>query len=169
MTAENNTSPEGSSLLLEKKMGVEVTHPMKFDKVYCKQTITLRVTNRSNQVQFLNKWVILSKKKNSQINTFTHNIVNEAGQAMEEEIMINALTFTDNVNGQNIQAGDPMQLGSVMTLHYARELGMGESYLCRLLETFPYQKVLAAFKNIITKLIQTLYITTRSDNIACFF
>lgn len=77
---------------------------------------------------------------------FTHIIVDEAGQATEPEIMT-ALTFTDKENGQIILAGDPMQLGPVILSRYTQEFGMAESYLCRLLDTFPYQKDFAAFEN----------------------
>lgn len=77
---------------------------------------------------------------------FTHVVVDEAGQATEPNIMI-ALTFTDKDNGQIILAGDPMQLGPVVSSHYAQYFGLCESYLCRLLETIPYQKDFAAFED----------------------
>ncbi|XP_053615396.1 probable RNA helicase armi [Plodia interpunctella] len=75
---------------------------------------------------------------------FTHIIVDEAGQATEPEIMI-PLTFLDKDNGQIILAGDPMQLGPVIVSKYCQEFGMSESYLSRLLDTFPYQKDYAAY------------------------
>ncbi|KAJ0182407.1 hypothetical protein K1T71_001776 [Dendrolimus kikuchii] len=77
---------------------------------------------------------------------FTHIIVDEAGQATEPEIMI-PMTFTDKENGQIILAGDPMQLGPVILSKYCVEFSMEESFLSRILSTFPYQKDFEAFKN----------------------
>lgn len=77
---------------------------------------------------------------------FTHIIVDEAGQALESEIMI-PLTFLDKQNGQIILAGDPMQLGPVVLSMYCKEYGMDDSYLVRLLDTFPYQKDFDAFQD----------------------
>ncbi|XP_041975066.1 probable RNA helicase armi [Aricia agestis] len=77
---------------------------------------------------------------------FTHIIVDEAGQATEPEIMV-PLTFTDKEYGQIILAGDPMQLGPVVVSKYCKEYFMDESYLCRILQTFPYLKDKDAFKN----------------------
>ncbi|XP_028158761.1 probable RNA helicase armi [Ostrinia furnacalis] len=77
---------------------------------------------------------------------FTHVIVDEAGQATEPEIMI-PMTFVDKENCQIILAGDPMQLGPVIMSKYCLEFGMDESYLSRILKTFPYQKDYAAFSN----------------------
>lgn len=87
---------------------------------------------------------------------FTHIIVDEAGQALEPEIMI-PLTFIDKENGQIILAGDPMQLGPVVLSKYCKEYGMDNSYLERLLDTFPYQKDFDSFQDgfnhkLITKL-----------------
>lgn len=87
---------------------------------------------------------------------FTHIIVDEAGQALESEIMI-PLTFIDKENGQIVLAGDPMQLGPIVTSKYCKEYGMDNSYLERLLNTFPYQKDFDAFPDgfnpkLITKL-----------------
>lgn len=87
---------------------------------------------------------------------FTHVIVDEAGQATEPEIMI-PMTFVDKENCQIVLAGDPMQLGPVIISKYCLEFGMDESYLSRILKTFPYQKDYAAFKSgydprLITKL-----------------
>lgn len=77
---------------------------------------------------------------------FTHVIVDEAGQATEPEILI-PMTFIDKESGQIILAGDPMQLGPVIMSKYCKEFGMAESYLSRVLESFPYQRDYAAFKN----------------------
>ncbi|XP_013197184.2 probable RNA helicase armi [Amyelois transitella] len=75
---------------------------------------------------------------------FSHIIIDEAGQATEPEIMI-PLTFLDKDNGQVILAGDPMQLGPVIMSKYCQNYGMDESYLSRLLDTYPYQKDYAAY------------------------
>lgn len=77
---------------------------------------------------------------------FTHIIVDEAGQATEPEIMI-PMTFTDKENGQIILAGDPMQLGPVILSRYCAEYGTNESYLSRILTTFPYHKDIESFKS----------------------
>ncbi|XP_050666667.1 probable RNA helicase armi [Leptidea sinapis] len=77
---------------------------------------------------------------------FTHILIDEAGQALEPEIMI-PLSFTDKNNGQVILAGDPMQLGPVVLSKYCKEFGLDISFLCRLLETFPYQKDFSSFKD----------------------
>ncbi|XP_059050949.1 probable RNA helicase armi isoform X2 [Achroia grisella] len=77
---------------------------------------------------------------------FTHIIVDEAGQATEPEVMI-PMTFTDKDNGQIILAGDPMQLGPVVMSKYCQYFNMSESYLSRILETFPYQKDYNAYEN----------------------
>lgn len=77
---------------------------------------------------------------------FTHVIVDEAGQATEPEILI-PLTLTDKDNGQLILAGDPMQLGPFVGSSFAVEFGMDESYLSRILETYPYQKDFAAWQH----------------------
>ncbi|XP_061709089.1 probable RNA helicase armi [Cydia pomonella] len=87
---------------------------------------------------------------------FTHVVVDEAGQATEPEIMI-PLTFTDKDNGQIILAGDPQQLGPVILSKYCMEFNMNESYLSRILETFPYQRDFEAYedgfnKKLVTKL-----------------
>lgn len=77
---------------------------------------------------------------------FTHIIVDEAGQALEPEILI-PLTFIDKDNGQIILAGDPMQLGPIVISKYCMEFGFNESYLSRILETYPYQRDYHAFEN----------------------
>ncbi|XP_047512254.1 probable RNA helicase armi isoform X1 [Pieris napi] len=70
---------------------------------------------------------------------FTHIIVDEAGQANEPELMI-PLSLSDKNSGQIILAGDPMQLGPVVLSKNCIEFGMDQSYLCRILECYPYQK-----------------------------
>ncbi|KAJ8735620.1 hypothetical protein PYW07_007240 [Mythimna separata] len=77
---------------------------------------------------------------------YTHVIVDEAGHALEPEIMI-PMTFVNKECGQIILAGDPMQLGPSVYSKYCLEYGMDISYLSRMLESFPYQKDLTAFEN----------------------
>lgn len=75
---------------------------------------------------------------------FTHVIIDEAGQGTEPELLI-PLSFINAKHGQSVLAGDPNQLGPVILSHYAKELGLGESFLVRLLHTSPYQKDSAGF------------------------
>ncbi|KAJ8736291.1 hypothetical protein PYW08_006947 [Mythimna loreyi] len=77
---------------------------------------------------------------------YTHIIVDEAGHALEPEIMI-PMTFVNKECGQVILAGDPMQLGPMVLSKYCIEYGMDISYLSRILESFPYQKDFTAFEN----------------------
>ncbi|KAL6432341.1 hypothetical protein ACFW04_006753 [Cataglyphis niger] len=89
---------------------------------------------------------------------FSHVLVDEAGQATEPEIMI-PLNFIHSEQGQVILAGDPMQLGPVVQSKLAINFGLGESFLSRLLQQFPYQRDPEGFKEfsydprLITKLI----------------
>lgn len=77
---------------------------------------------------------------------YTHIIVDEAGHAIEPDIMI-PMTFVNKESGQIILAGDPMQLGPVVLSKCSSEYGMKISFLQRLLDTFPYQKDYVAFKS----------------------
>ncbi|XP_076751780.1 putative RNA helicase armitage isoform X1 [Xylocopa sonorina] len=70
---------------------------------------------------------------------FSHIIVDEAGQATEPEIMI-PLNFVHFDYGQVILAGDPLQLGPVVQSRIAKNFGLNESFLSRLLRHFPYQR-----------------------------
>lgn len=89
---------------------------------------------------------------------FSHVLVDEAGQATEPEIMI-PLNFIHSEQGQVILAGDPMQLGPVVQSKLAINFGLGESFLSRLLQQFPYQRDPEGFEEfsydprLITKLI----------------
>ncbi|KAL3270884.1 hypothetical protein HHI36_021399 [Cryptolaemus montrouzieri] len=68
---------------------------------------------------------------------FSHILIDEAGQAMEPEIMI-PLVFLDSSTGQAVLAGDPLQLGPVVLSKLSEECGLYESYVERLLNRFPY-------------------------------
>ncbi|XP_069701618.1 probable RNA helicase armi [Periplaneta americana] len=70
---------------------------------------------------------------------FTHVFVDEAGQATEPEILV-PLDFIHTSSGQVVLAGDPLQLGPVITSPLALRMGLGESYLSRLMHHFPYQR-----------------------------
>ncbi|XP_063977617.1 probable RNA helicase armi [Diachasmimorpha longicaudata] len=88
---------------------------------------------------------------------FSHILVDEAGQATEPEIMV-PLTLIEAHQGQIILAGDPMQLGPVVNSRFGSSFGLGESFLVRLLQQFPYQRDPEGFTRgfdprLVTKLI----------------
>lgn len=64
-------------------------------------------------------------------NQFTHVIIDEAGQAIETETMI-PFSFLNNQNAQVIMAGDPKQLGPVVTSKVSKEFKFERSFLERL-------------------------------------
>ncbi|KAI1789430.1 P-loop containing nucleoside triphosphate hydrolase protein [Ganoderma leucocontextum] len=64
---------------------------------------------------------------------YSHIIVDEAGQASEPEVLT-AIKAMAGANTIVILAGDPKQLGPVIRSSIARELGLGKSYLERLIE-----------------------------------
>nr|CAD7570034.1 unnamed protein product [Timema californicum] len=62
--------------------------------------------------------------------------------------------------GQVVLAGDPLQLGPVVTSFIAKKYGLGESYLSRLIHRFPYKRDTIGFPNtngfdprLVTKLV----------------
>ena len=88
---------------------------------------------------------------------FSHILVDEAGQATEPEIMI-PLNFIHSDYGQVILSGDPLQLGPVVESGIAKNFGLDESFLSRLLRHFPYQKDSNGFETcydprLVTKLL----------------
>lgn len=70
---------------------------------------------------------------------FTHVIIDESGQCIEPEVLI-PVTFLNDMSGQVIFAGDPMQLGPVVQNRHVIDYGLDTSMLVRLFEQFPYQK-----------------------------
>ena len=67
------------------------------------------------------------------IGHFTHILVDEAGQASEPEVLC-AIKAIVGPSTRTILSGDPKQLGPVIRSSIARELGLGKSYLERLME-----------------------------------
>jgi len=83
---------------------------------------------------------------------YTHIIIDEAGQATEPETLI-PMTFLDPRNGQIILAGDPLQLGPVVTSRVASRQGLEESFLSRILKTPPYHSNHEGYdRRLVTKL-----------------
>ncbi|KDQ06471.1 hypothetical protein BOTBODRAFT_121476 [Botryobasidium botryosum FD-172 SS1] len=64
---------------------------------------------------------------------YSHIFIDEAGQAMEPEVMI-AIKTMANAKTNVILSGDPKQLGPVIHSPIARALGLEKSYLERLME-----------------------------------
>ncbi|KDQ06475.1 hypothetical protein BOTBODRAFT_247833 [Botryobasidium botryosum FD-172 SS1] len=67
-----------------------------------------------------------------QLSGFTHIFVDDAGQAMEPEVMIPIKNVADSKTNV-ILSGDPKSLGPVIHSPVARAFGLGRSYLERLL------------------------------------
>lgn len=68
---------------------------------------------------------------------FSHIFIDEAGQATEPEVMIPIRTMADN--GTNVVlSGDPKQLGPIIRSPIARDLGLEQSYIERLMERDAY-------------------------------
>ncbi|XP_076178460.1 putative RNA helicase armitage isoform X3 [Ptiloglossa arizonensis] len=93
---------------------------------------------------------------------FSHVLIDEAGQATEPEIMI-PLNFIHSYYGQVVLAGDPLQLGPVVESKIAKNFGLDESFLTRLLRHFPYQKDPNGFETLYDpRLVTKLVINYRS-------
>jgi helicase MOV-10 len=69
---------------------------------------------------------------------FAYILVDEAGQAMEPEVMIPIKTMADQ-NTNIILSGDPKQLGPIIHSSVAEPLGLGVSYLDRLMGLDMYE------------------------------
>jgi helicase MOV-10 len=70
--------------------------------------------------------------------------IDEAGHATEPEVMgvvASLLNFNSTNPGQLIVAGDPKQLGPVITSMVCEKFGMGVSYMERLLKTSPAYRI----------------------------
>lgn len=70
---------------------------------------------------------------------FNHIFVDEAGQATEAEIMT-AVRPMANATTNVVLSGDPKQLGPIIRSSAARDLGLGVSYLERLMEREAYTR-----------------------------
>lgn len=70
---------------------------------------------------------------------FTHILIDEAGQATEPEAMVPIMTMADR-NTIVILSGDPKQLGAVIRSKVAKELGLGVSFLERLMQRQVYHE-----------------------------
>lgn len=70
---------------------------------------------------------------------FSHIFVDEAGQGTEPEVMVPIRTLAD-ARTNIILCGDPKQLGPVVRSRVARELGLGKSYMERLMQRQVYDE-----------------------------
>ena len=68
---------------------------------------------------------------------FDHIFIDEAGQATEAEVMT-AVRPMANATTNIVLSGDPKQLGPIIRSSAARDLGLGVSYLERLMERHAY-------------------------------
>ncbi|KAI0693032.1 P-loop containing nucleoside triphosphate hydrolase protein [Cytidiella melzeri] len=71
---------------------------------------------------------------------FTHIFIDEAGQATEPEVMISVKTMADPKTNV-ILSGDSKQLGPIVRSPIARDLGLSQSYLDRLMANPVYDEV----------------------------
>ncbi|EMD34729.1 hypothetical protein CERSUDRAFT_97310 [Gelatoporia subvermispora B] len=83
---------------------------------------------------------------------FTHIFVDEAAQATEPEVMVAVKRMT-TASTRVVLSGDPKQLGPIIVSNFARELGLGKSYLERLMER-PVYTDLSVRQRTITKLLR---------------
>ena len=69
--------------------------------------------------------------------TFTHIFIDEAGQATEPEALVSIRTMA-GPRTNVVLSGDPKQLGPIIRSGIAIELGLGQSYLERLMSLDAY-------------------------------
>ena len=65
---------------------------------------------------------------------FDYIFVDEAGQGTEPEVLTAAIKTLSTMQTRVVLSGDPKQLGPVIRSSISRELGLGKSYLERLME-----------------------------------
>jgi helicase MOV-10 len=80
---------------------------------------------------------------------FTHIFIDEAGQGSEPEVMVPIKTMADTLVNL-VLSGDPKQLGPIIRSAVARELGLGKSYLERMMEREVYDETSSHKKAYIT-------------------
>ncbi|QRW12006.1 P-loop containing nucleoside triphosphate hydrolase protein [Ceratobasidium sp. AG-Ba] len=78
-------------------------------------------------------------------NHFTHIFVDEAGHATEPEVMVAVLQNAGPKT--NIMCGDPMQLGPIVQSKECAKLGLGKSFLDRLMKLPLYPKIVKLLEN----------------------
>ncbi|KAI0344524.1 P-loop containing nucleoside triphosphate hydrolase protein [Trametopsis cervina] len=71
---------------------------------------------------------------------FSHIFIDEAGQATEPEVMISIKTMADS-DTNVILSGDDKQLGPIVRSPVARDLGLSQSYLDRLMANSIYDEI----------------------------
>ena len=70
---------------------------------------------------------------------FKYIFIDEAGQGTEPEVLTAAIKTLATAQTRVVLSGDPKQLGPVIRSSIARELGLGMSYLERLMDLPLYQ------------------------------
>lgn len=86
---------------------------------------------------------------------FSHIFVDEAGQATEAEVMT-AVRPMANAMTHIVLSGDPKQLGPIIRSSAARDLGLGVSYLERLMDREAYSGQVARGRAYVQKCITSL-------------
>ncbi|KAH9825185.1 P-loop containing nucleoside triphosphate hydrolase protein [Melampsora americana] len=84
---------------------------------------------------------------------YTHVMIDEAGQAMEPEVMVPMKTL-QKPDTQIILAGDPHQLGPIVRSPVATALGLHKSLLSRFIESKVYHMLPNRYSSTISKLTQ---------------
>ncbi|PPQ74162.1 hypothetical protein CVT26_006766 [Gymnopilus dilepis] len=79
---------------------------------------------------------------------FSHIFIDEAGQATEPETFVSIKMMADT-NTNVVLSGDPKQLGPIIRSGIARELGLEQSYLERLMEREAYNLGICRGKSVV--------------------